>query len=933
MIGPEDSKIGRLVCPKGKEGPIYVVTGTGYSVAERADTFHLRRVKPLPPSLAQPLQQSGLEICALEGISSPRDGLMRIVARMSSKAVGTWAAFDAKVDFNAYQFRPLLKYLRSPSRRILVADEVGLGKTIESAYILVEELTSEPSARVLVLCPGGLRLKWRDELWRRFGLYFEITSGRRLKELLFTKGGFRAIVSYDSNWEGTAAEARTPPSIDLVVIDEVHNLIGRGGDTQRRTMAFQISAIAKAAVGLSATPVHLEMDDLRRVLEVIFGREVKKAEFDRDASSAALVNTTIRDVLAGRPLGISVTERLISLAEGANDGEVGSLLESYGTESSHNLRAGLAQRLALLNPFEAIMTRARRSDVGESRTRVVTNHSVALNRRPRSRTGNRGKNRVSESSLYHEVDSLLQSHFSHVHRMQLSSCLPATVELLNGGMEGFDVWQHGDEIESPLSVKERDDAEGFHVVRGSLPPGAREKCSELVAKFGLLRTDSKLEKLRSILLQLREPRSDGRPHKAIVFTQWRHTWGYLTRRLGDLDGMRAFALSGDDSDFKVEETLSAFKSWEGPAVLISTDFLSEGLDIQAADTLANYDFPYNPQRVEQRIGRIDRIGQASKEVSIHNLVVEGSLDEHILGTLYTRLEIFARAIGDSPAVLESAATGTGEAEARIVEERRAATEKELVEVGPLAGVEDLLDEQTRTLRAQRSGDLGRLSWLPVLRLLSVFSGGRAKVALEDEGGVVIGPVADDDVIAIKDATGHGLEERVRAQLLSYRDKELMITLAKHAAREGLFATPLSPLVKLASVVTLNSFNDPPDSGKPLGFEWNGMTSGVTICRYSCRGRLGTEANITYWSDSHGRAEKLTGTLLAETVSSLETAPLRFAPSILLPRHVSTEVEADFERWVKTRKGGHDDTEESAGPHASLEYIATIRPSAAERSGS
>ena len=886
----------------------------------------------MPPSLAPPLPQSELETCTLEEISTSRDGLSRIVARMSSKAIGTWAAFDARVDFHVYQFRPLLKFLRSPSRRILVADEVGLGKTIEAAYVLVEELASEPLARVLVLCPGGLRLKWRDELWRRFGLYFEIVSGRRLRELLSSEGGLRAIVSYDSSWDTGAIEATTTPSLDLVMIDEVHNLIGRGGETQRRTMAFQLSATAKSAVGLSATPVHLEMDDLRRVLEVIFGREVDRSEFSRDASSAAIVNTAIRDVLAGRPLGVNVTERLASLAGGAGEG--GRLLESYGVESPHDLRADLAQRLAQLNPFEAIMTRTRRSDVGESRRRVVTNHSVALDARPRSRTGMPVMEVVSESSLYHEVDSLLQAHFSHVHRMQLSSCLPATVELLKGGMKGFNVWQRDDEVESPLSVVDRDDLQDFHEVKGSLPVEARERCSEVVEKFGLLRTDTKLEMLRSILTKLRAPRADGKARKAIVFTQWRHTWGYLTQRLDDLDGVRAFALSGDDSDYKVEDTLDAFRTWEGPAMLVSTDFLAEGLDIQAADTLVNYDFPYNPQRVEQRIGRIDRIGQEAKEITIHNLVVAGSLDERILGKLYMRLDVFARAIGDSPAVFQSGPTGVNEAEARVIEERRAATERELVQVGPLSGVEDFLDEETMALRAQRSGDLGRLSWLRVLRLLSVFSGGRTRVRLEDGGMVKAGPIADDDIGAVKDAVGPGLGERVRDQLLSHRDKDLMLTITKGAKHDGLFATPLSPLVRLACTVTPNSFNDPSGGETPLGFEWDKMTSeGVTICRYSIKGQRSTETTFTYWSESNGRAERLTGATLAAIVSSLETASLRYEPSILPTRGVREEVEADFDRWVKARQPEKAEAQPSTTSQASLEYIATIRPSSDEGSGS
>src|ERR1700722_3092365 len=186
--------VGRLVRPVGQLDPIYVVTGLGYDVAGRRDSLHLRRVKPLPPAQSEPKAPSELEECALDEIISPRDGLAQIVARASSKVTGVWSAFNSRTEFKQYQFRPLLKYLKSSSRRILIADEVGLGKTIEAAYIIVEELASGHTERVLVLCPAGLRQKWRDELWYRFGLYFEITNARGLGRLLSAKGGFLAIV-------------------------------------------------------------------------------------------------------------------------------------------------------------------------------------------------------------------------------------------------------------------------------------------------------------------------------------------------------------------------------------------------------------------------------------------------------------------------------------------------------------------------------------------------------------------------------------------------------------------------------------------------------------------------------------------------------------------------------------------------------------------
>ena len=215
--------------------------------------------------------------------------------RASSKFTGVLTTFNSRTEFKEYQFRPLLKFLRSPSRRILIADEVGLGKTIEAAYIIVEQLASGHTERVLILCPAGLRQKWRDELWHRFGLYFEITNARGLGRLLSAKRGFLAIVSYDSHWDRRDSESVGMDSIDLIVIDEAHNLIGRGGDTQGGRSHSTCLALSNSAITLSATPIHLQIDDLRRVLEVTLGKKIERASFEEEATISSLINKTIRE--------------------------------------------------------------------------------------------------------------------------------------------------------------------------------------------------------------------------------------------------------------------------------------------------------------------------------------------------------------------------------------------------------------------------------------------------------------------------------------------------------------------------------------------------------------------------------------------------------------------------------------------------------------
>jgi len=907
----------------GESGTAYVVTDVGYDVAAGRDSLHLRRIRPLPPVESNPRPSDAMAVVALDDISTARDGLAQLAARAAPKVLGVWTAFNSRTEFKEYQFRPLLKYLKSPTRRILVADEVGLGKTIEAAYVIVEELGSGLAKRILILCPAGLRLKWRDELWNRFGLNFQITNGKGLIQLLTSRGPFMAIVSYDSAWkEGDLKAGGATTPIDLLVVDEVHNLIGRGGETQRRTMAFEISGLSSACVALSATPIHLEIDDLRRVLEVTFGKPIGRTAFAEDSMKAGIANRLIEELesdSALRPTSIGDVE---SLLKAGDDDAMASLMSLGNDPSDRDAKASVALALGRSNPFEALMTRTRKSEVGAIIPRHVHNHSIPLDEDVRA--GQQDGSRTSERSLYTEIDGLLEQSFSHVHRLQLSSCMPAMVDLLKVGMKGFNVWQEGERVESELSVMDQGDQEKFQRMEGRLPPEARKSCSELADKFGLVRTDSKLACLRLLLGSLDDKRKDGKSHKAIIFTQWRHTWAYLTRRLEGTRGIRLFALSGDDDPRKVATTLREFEAYDRPALLISTDFLSEGLDLQPADILINYDFPYNPQRVEQRIGRIDRIGQIAPEITIHNVVVSGSLDEQMLDVLRVRLDIFKEGMGDKPAIFESRAGRISEAESRMAQRRRSASEKALQEAQPFKGVESLLDEETRRIRSTRSGDFGRFGWASVIRMLSVFSGGRARIVEETPEHLKVGPIDDQDIQAVCDAVGMTWAGKVREEILAERDEASILRIAKIPTADGMFLPPLHPLVRRALRVTLNSFGGEEGGVPPLCLRMDSLPADYLAIFDYTHGR--THSTLAYWWRSGNREEKVTGEGLSKVIESLESCELKTTEPVELPSELLQKVQLDYDEWRNSLPPEHLQAgEEGEALEGGVEHIATIYP--------
>ncbi|MHB1260273.1 MAG: helicase-related protein, partial [Thermoplasmatota archaeon] len=182
-----------------------------------------------------------------------------------------------------------------------------------------------------------------------------------------------------------------------------------------------------------------------------------------------------------------------------------------------------------------------------------------------------------------------------------------------------------------------------------LDEGTRDKCRELLAQSSFMTVDSKFDVLVEALTGL----AAKGVNRVIIFSQWRPTVAYLASRLS-ASGWRTWALDSD-SNFETRiRAVAQFSRGEGPAAIVCTDVLSEGLDLVAAQAVVNYDMPFNPQRLEQRVGRIDRIGQASPVVHVVNVVMRGTVDERTHDLLVKRLRVFDETLGGMEEVLEAA---------------------------------------------------------------------------------------------------------------------------------------------------------------------------------------------------------------------------------------------------------------------------------------
>jgi hypothetical protein len=220
--------------------------------------------------------------------------------------------------------------------------------------------------------------------------------------------------------------------------------------------------------------------------------------------------------------------------------------------------------------------------------------------------------------------------------------------------------------------------------------------------------------LRELLVELP---SSGKQEKVLVFATFKHTIRYLERRLRT-DGIGVMSISGDTPTDERPSLINRFREDRDVRVLVSSRVGSEGLDFQFCSVLVNYDLPWNPMEVEQRIGRLDRIGQQAKSIAIFNFWTEGTIEERILRRLYDRIHIFEQSIGDLEGILgdlssriqkELLRDDLSSAEldrrveqiARALEERRASLLALESTAASFVGVDAFFDDEVDAIRAKR----------------------------------------------------------------------------------------------------------------------------------------------------------------------------------------------------------------------------------------
>lgn len=569
--------------------------------------------------------------------------------------------FDASVDLNPHQIDAALFALQNPLvKGVILADEVGLGKTIEAALVL-SQYWAERRRRLIVVCPAALRKQWANELAEKFHLSSQILDSRTWKGK--RKQGITdpfnqatiTIISY--NFAVQMVDKLKLIPWDLVVFDEAHKLRNAHRDSHRTGQAIKLAFGPSNKLLLTATPLQNSLMELYGLSTVIdsqlfgdaqsFRRQYMRGDEDLEGLRGRLKEFTKRTLRRQVLEYIRYTERK-------------ALTVPFVPSEDE-------QRLYYL--VSAYLQREVSYGVPKQQRHLVT---LVIRKLLASST----------RAIINTLDTMI-----------------VRLKRLEEKQESGDSWLKnligGDDLEDELLDEVNDGVGGYQIQASELPvvdvepvelDRLRGEIAELEQYLDLAHRITEDAKSGSLLIALergfQHMTEVGAQHKAVVFTESRRTQEYLEQYL-ERHGYqgKVVTFSGTNNS---PATTAIYKRWllrnagsdqitgspavdrrtavidyfrEDAAILIATEAAAEGVNLQFCSLVINYDLPWNPQRVEQRIGRCHRYGQKFDIVVINFLNQKNEADRRVLELLSEKFHLFDGLFGASDEVLGSIESG------------------------------------------------------------------------------------------------------------------------------------------------------------------------------------------------------------------------------------------------------------------------------------
>jgi len=471
---------------------------------------------------------------------------------------------DSKIEHLEHQIKTALTVLKKMRGRALLADQVGLGKTIEAGILIKEILVRQLAKHILIMVPAGLCRQWQSELQHKFDEKFQLFSDYKLED-----SEQKLIVSYDL--------AKRRPCLlnrrwDMLVLDEAHRLKNRSTILYKFVKKLQ----SRHILALSATPIQNTLDELYAIVDLIQpGRLGTIRTFKRKFVS----HSNPREIVCG---------------------------------AEAELKDALAD----------VMIRNRRDtcNIKFPRRRVGIYYITPSE---------------GESNLYESVSG-------YVHREFKNEFLRETG--MTTHMLSLIILQR-ELMSTPQAVRQT----LIRIAqRQNYPTATASRLLRYADLAGSITLPSKFQTLNQILTQYKG-------EKLVIFTEFLSSARCLTNFISAKE-FPVFCLTGKVNPAKRSEILAGFRRTDS-AVLVSTEAGGVGLNLQCCSHMVNFDLPWNPQRIEQRIGRIDRFGQPHDEVFVFNLICRGTIEEYVVDILAKKLRMFEVVIGEVNEILGHLSSG------------------------------------------------------------------------------------------------------------------------------------------------------------------------------------------------------------------------------------------------------------------------------------
>lgn len=563
------------------------------------------------------------------------------------------APFHGAVQVEDYQLVPLLKALQMPRVSLLIADDVGLGKTIEAGLILSELLIRRRIQRVLILTPASLRLQWRDEMWEKFSLRFNLIDRNETHQLRRSMGidanpwrSFsRSIASYhylrqDDVLEQFRSACHTPeesPNLpwDLLIVDECHNLMPSpfGDDSGLCKMLREIAPYFEHKLFLSATPHNGHTRSYSGLLELLDPVRFSQTSELKDAERKRIKHVVIRRLKREinertnpprfctrnlpQAIMLPLSPQELQLSEAFSEFRK-AVRKAIASGQRKRRQAGtfaveiLGKRL--LSCPVAFAESWKRCQLGLAEDASAQDDELtAVERSFRQETSDDQEAQARSNTAATVVGAWLKT---------LSDQLPDEIASLDAAVANLDLdLQKGDVVDQdPVS-------------------------------------DTRFTAVCKLIDDLLRSKNGWRAdERLVIFTEYKTTLDYLIRRLRErYDDDRFLTLYGGMDDADRERVKDAFNDPdEAVRVLVATDAAAEGLNLQrTARYMLHFDCPWNPSKLEQRNGRLDRHGQA-RDVTIHHFVSDQDHDLKFLDHVIRKVDQIREDLGSTGDLFDEA---------------------------------------------------------------------------------------------------------------------------------------------------------------------------------------------------------------------------------------------------------------------------------------